>query len=710
MRAPRDGLLDANLGNVIDPGAPRLNGSVRSGPSLRMGASWVPIAVLAVSLPRSTKRLMMLAADGLALPSALAIALALRAGTAEAIAGYGDALLWITLCGIGSLSLVGVYRTVTRFIGIRVIGRIAAAVTLCTVGFGFLERLNLEWHVRYSALAIFWAFAMLFVTGSRAAVQYACLIALRKGMRKRIAIYGAGEAGVRLLRFLIGGSEFEVVAFIDDHPSLQGNQINGVTVHSPEDLPALVDLRRIDRVLLAMPSASRRRRREVLANLAPLRVHVQSLPDLADIISGRARIDDLRDVDVADLLGRDPVPPIPELVASCIRGKSVLVTGAGGSIGSELCRQIVRLGPKQLILFEQSELALYNVERELCEEPARGQCAVVLVPLLGDAGDRRRMVEVLRTYSVQTVYHAAAYKHVPIVEHNIIQGLQNNVVCTWNAAESALEAAVETFVLISTDKAVNPPNVMGASKRLAELVLQGMQERSDTTRFCMVRFGNVLGSSGSVVPLFREQIRRGGPVTVTHPQVVRYFMTIPEAAQLVIQAGAMATGGDVFVLDMGQPVRIDDLARRMISLMGLTVRDADHPDGDIEIRYTGLRAAEKLFEELLIGDNAGGTEHPMIMRAIEQRFPWSRMREILDGLGDAIEGLDCKGALAILQEAVAEYRPGNEIHDHVWSSRAAVAAASESDGKVTHLLAHRRHVEGAGRNLHRSGESASPQS
>jgi FlaA1/EpsC-like NDP-sugar epimerase len=710
MRAARDGLFGANLRNPIDPVDLRLSGSVRPGASLRTSASWVPIAVLAVSLPRSTKRLMMLAADGLALPSALAIALALRAGSVEAIAGYGEAFLWITLCGIASLSLVGVYRTVTRFIGVRVVGRIAAAISLSAIGFGFLERVGPDWHVRYSALAIFWAFAVLFVAGSRAAVQYACLIALRSGMRKRIAIYGAGEAGARLSRFLIGGSEFEVVAFIDDHPSLHGSQINGITVHPPEHLPALMITRRIDRVLLAMPSVSRRRRREVLSELEPLGVHVQSLPDLADIISGRARIDDLRDVDVADLLGRDPVPPNPELVASCIRDKSVLVTGAGGSIGSELCRQIIRLGPKRLILFELSELALYNLERELCEELARGQRAVVLVPLLGDAGDRRRMGEVLRTYSVQTVYHAAAYKHVPIVERNIIQGLQNNVVCTLNAAESALEAEVETFVLISTDKAVNPPNVMGASKRLAELVLQGMQERSDTTRFCMVRFGNVLGSSGSVVPLFREQIRRGGPVTVTHPHVVRYFMTIPEAAQLVIQAGSMATGGDVFVLDMGHPVRIDDLAKRMINLMGLTVRDADHPEGDIEIRYTGLRPAEKLFEELLIGDNAGGTEHPMIMRALEQRLPWSRIREIVDRLAGAIEGLDCKRALAILQEAVAEYQPGSEIHDHVWASRAAVAAASDSDGKVTHLLAHRRHVEGAVRNLHRSGESGSPQS
>src|SRR6185437_14777855 len=311
-----------------------------------------------------------------------------------------------------------------------------------------------------------------------------------------------------------------------------------------------------------------------------------------------------------------------------------------------------------------------------------------------DAGDRRHMAELLSAYSVQTVYHAAAYKHVPIVEHNVLSGLQNNVISTWNAAHAAMEAGVETFVLVSTDKAVNPTNVMGASKRLAELVLQGLQERSSQTRFCMVRFGNVLGSSGSVVPLFREQIRRGGPVTVTHPQVVRYFMTIPEAAQLVIQAGSMAIGGDVFVLDMGPPVRIDDLARRMVSLMGLTVRDSEHPDGDIEIQYTGLRSAEKLFEELLIGNNVGGTQHLMIMRAMEKNLPWNQMREILERLGAAIESFDCKRAVAVLREAVPEYQAIETLRDHVWASKAGKAsAAAGNESKVTSLRAHRAHLE-----------------
>src|SRR4029077_11833071 len=353
---------------------------------------------------------------------------------------------------------------------------------------------------------------------------------------------------------------------------------------------------------------------------------------------------------------RDAVPPNPRLFGSCIRGKCVLVTGAGGSIGSELCRQILRLSPSRLVLFEMSELALYTIERELEELAIRERLSVEVIPLLGNAHHRHRVREVLGAFSVQTVYHAAAYKHVPIVEHNVIEGVHNNVISTWYTAEAAIETGVETFVLISTDKAVNPANVMGATKRLAELVLQALQERSSSTRFCMVRFGNVLASSGSVVPLFQEQIRRGGPVTVTHPDVIRYFMTIPEAAQLVIQAGSMAQGGDVFVLDMGRPVRIDDLARRMVNLMGLTVRDAHNPDGDIEIEYTGLRTAEKLFEELLIGTNVTGTDHPMIMRAIEHRLSWPKMEQVLNDLLVALASFDCRRAVGLLAESVAEYR------------------------------------------------------
>jgi FlaA1/EpsC-like NDP-sugar epimerase len=506
-----------------------------------------------------------------------------------------------------------------------------------------------------------------------------------------VAIYGAGEAGARLCAALSGGSDFKPVLFVDDREALQGSQISGIGVYAPEDLQQLVITRKIDRVLLAMPSASHRRRREVLDALEPLGVHVQSLPDLADVISGKARIDELRDVDVGDLLGRDPVPPNPTLLESCIRGKSVMVTGAGGSIGSELCRQILRVSPGRLVLLEMSELGLYNAERALREIAAREQLGVEIVPLLGNAHHRERLREVLTAYEVQTVYHAAAYKHVPLVEHNVIKAVDNNVICTWNTAAAALEAGVETFVLISTDKAVKPTNVMGATKRLAELVLQGLQERSETTRFCMVRFGNVLGSSGSVVPLFREQIRRGGPLTVTHPQIIRYFMTIPEAAQLVIQAGSMAKGGDVFVLDMGRPVRIDDLARHMINLMGLTVRDGGHPDGDIEIVYTGLRSAEKLSEELFIGNNLTATDHPMIMRAMEPSIPWLRMQRLLEELTVSLERCECDQTLTLLSEAVNEYQPSTQVRDYV-STRKHRAAVLNA-GQIADLTAKRRQPE-----------------
>ncbi len=647
------------------------------------------LAKLAIGLPRSTKRLILLGTDAILLPTALWSAMALRIGHLINPLNYGEALVWMALCGLGSISVMGLYRAVTRFIGMRVIGRTAAAITIATLAFALLETVASGWHVSYSTLAVYWAFALLFIAGSRAGIQHLSIAGQNTGTRKRIAIYGAGEAGARLCRFLLGSPEFQVVGFVDDNPSLQGSQINGITIHPSEKLPALVTTRNVDRVLLAMPSVSRRRRREILARLEPLAVHVQSLPDMADFISGTARIDDLRDVDVADLLGRDPVPPDPLLFDRCIRGKNVLVTGAGGSIGSELCRQILGLNPSRLILIELSELALYNVERELTAQIEQQKLQVKLVPLLGNAGDRARLIEIMHTYSVQTVYHAAAYKHVPIVEHNMILGIHNNALCTWNASEAALASGVELFVLISTDKAVNPTNVMGASKRLAEIILQGLQEVSTATRFCMVRFGNVLDSSGSVVPLFREQIRRGGPVTVTHPQVVRYFMTIPEAAQLVIQAGSMASGGDVFVLDMGPPVRIDDLARRMINLMGLTMRDAEHPEGDIEIRYTGLRSAEKLFEELLIGNNVGKTNHPMIMRAMEDHLPWSRMHKILDKLRAAIDAFDCPRALSLLKEGVTQYHPDEAIHDHLWTSQ-SLAPPPCVDPKVTSLLSYRR--------------------
>ncbi len=646
-----------------------------------------------LALPRQQKRLIMLLADAVAIPLSLWAALTLKFDRLDPYLERTAAYFLVALgASLAIFSMLGLYRAVVRFMGPRSMLTVVTGVTLSVAVVVVFDRFLSNSEVPLSAFAIFWAVALLYAVGSRFLVRYLFSQTLNGKSAARVAIYGAGDAGARLSSVLLGGPDFQPVAFVDDKKSLQGSSINGLTVFGPEVLPQLVREQQIDRILLAMPSASRRRRREILTALEPLGVHVQSLPHLSDLIAGKARIDELRDVEVGDLLGRDPVPPNPRLFGSCIRGKCVLVTGAGGSIGSELCRQILQLSPSRLVLFEMSEIALYTIERELSEIAARDRLTVEMVPLLGNAHHRQRVREVLSAYSVQTVYHAAAYKHVPIVEHNVVEGIHNNVISTWYTAEAAMETGVETFVLISTDKAVNPANVMGATKRMAELVLQGLQERSSSTRFCMVRFGNVLASSGSVVPLFQEQIRRGGPVTVTHPDVIRYFMTIPEAAQLVIQAGSMAKGGDVFVLDMGRPVRIDDLARRMVSLMGLTVRDADHPDGDIEIEYTGLRTAEKLFEELLIGTNVTGTDHPMILRAMEHRLPWMRMQQILNELLGALSSFDCNRALTMLAESVAEYNSqAVEIRDHVWMRKQAAPHAA--DTKIADFAAKRRSSE-----------------
>jgi FlaA1/EpsC-like NDP-sugar epimerase len=638
----------------------------------------------------------MLGADAVAIPVALWASLVLKFDTLNPLlAAHTSDFIVAVSSALIVFFVLGLYRAVIRFMGPKAMLTVIAGVSLSVFILAAYDRVEAaSAQLPASALAIYWALALLYVIGSRFFVRY-LFSRTRNGVPPaRVAIYGAGDAGARLSSVLMGGPHFEPVVFIDDKRASQGSQINGLRVFDPRDLPKLVREHNIERVLLAMPSASRRRRREILTSLEPLGIHVQSLPDLSDIIAGKASIDELHDVDVGDLLGRDAVPPNPQLFESCIRGKCVMVTGAGGSIGSELCRQIMKLAPRRLVLFEMSELALYTIQRELDEIAIRDGIAVEILPLLGNAHHRHRVREVLGTCGVQTVYHAAAYKHVPIVEHNVIEGIHNNVISTWYTAEAALETGVETFVLISTDKAVNPANVMGATKRLAELVLQALQERSTSTRFCMVRFGNVLASSGSVVPLFREQIRRGGPVTVTHPEVIRYFMTIPEAAQLVIQAGSMAKGGDVFVLDMGRPVRIDDLARRMISLMGLTVRDATNSEGDIEIEYTGLRTAEKLFEELLIGTNVTGTDHPMIMRAMEHSIPWPRMQQLLNELLIALASFDCRRALALLAESVAEYRVVHAISDYVWVRKAIAPAAAEA-GKVADFAAKRRHSDAA---------------
>jgi FlaA1/EpsC-like NDP-sugar epimerase len=646
-----------------------------------------------LGLPRNQKRLLMLLADLICIPAALWTAMTLKEGTPlHASASDGWLYLAAVFASVPVFIRLGLYRAVVRFIGPRALTTVVAGVSVSVALLLIVNELLLGKGVHISTFAIYWALALLYVGGSRLLARE--LIQVRRHGAHRVAIYGAGAAGAQLAQAMLGSGRYLPVAFIDDSKGLQGSSINGIEVFSPVDLPTLMAEEGVNTVLLALPSLSRRRRQEILHALEPLKVHVQTVPDIGDIVSGRSAIVEIREVDTNDLLGRDPVPPHEELFGACVRGKVVMVTGAGGSIGSELCRQIARIGPSRLVLFEMSELALYNVERELCALMARSEMSFELVALLGNAHHRNRVREVIQAYGVQTIYHAASYKHVPIVEHNIVEGVHNNVFSTWFTAEAAVECGVETFVLISTDKAVNPSNVMGATKRLAEIVLQALHQRGSSTRFCMVRFGNVLESSGSVVPLFREQIRRGGPVTVTHPDVIRYFMTIPEATQLVLQAGAIAKGGDVLVLDMGKPVRIQDLARRMIRLMGLTVRDETNPEGDIEIVYTGLRPAEKLFEELLIGGTVTGTAHPMIMRAVEHSLPWTAVQLLLNELLEAINRFDCAAARDLLMQAVVEYRPEQVIQDHVWRRRQFAASGIPEPGKVTDIASRRARQSG----------------
>lgn len=496
---------------------------------------------------------------------------------------------------------------------------------------------------------------------------------LRQASRPKVLIYGAGRTGRQLAAAMANSYEMKVAGFLDDDDRLHGHVLNGLPVYSPEDLPNLAPTLGVSDVLLAMPSIGRKRRNEILSQIGIARVSVRTLPSVTDLAQGKVSVSDLRELDIDDLLGREPVTPNHILLAKNIAGKVVLVTGAGGSIGSELCRQILAVRPAKLLLIEQSEFALYAIHQELEEKLSDG--LVVLVPLLASVQDEDRMREIMSTWHPDTVYHAAAYKHVPLVEHNPTEGVKNNVLGTLRTAQAAAEYGVSDFVLISTDKAVRPTNIMGASKRLAEMALQALAATTSRTKFTMVRFGNVLGSSGSVVPKFRQQIRDGGPITLTHPEITRYFMTIPEAAQLVIQAGAMAKGGDVFVLDMGQSVRIIDLARRMVELSGLTVKDEENLDGDIEIEITGLRPGEKLYEELLIGDNPKPTSHPRIMKAHEDFIPWGEFETKLNALEVALNVNDIGVIRRMMQQLVSGYTPNDEIVDWVYMEQEAEAQA-----------------------------------
>ena len=585
---------------------------------------------------------------------------------------------WALLGAIIAVSIsffirLGLYRAVLRYVSFRVLWTISLGAFLST-SFFVISAFYSDIFLPRTVSVIYFSFLVLLVGGVR--LFFRALLNTTRLARTQVLIYGAGSSGRQLQVALLQGNEFYPVAFVDDDPAKQGCVIQGCTVYNSAQLPTLIEHHEVQKILLAMPSCTRARRQEVINGLESLSCEVLSIPGMADLVNGSARIDQLKEVSIDDLLGRDPVEPVSGLLEANIAGKAVMVTGAGGSIGSELCRQILRCRPSTLVLFELTEYALYVLHKDLHEQCHREGIETKLVPLLGSVQRQHRLKTVMQSFRIQTVYHAAAYKHVPLVEFNIIEGVRNNVFGTLYAAQAAIEADVETFVLISTDKAVRPTNTMGASKRLAELVLQALTREKHNTRFCMVRFGNVLGSSGSVVPLFRQQINKGGPITLTHPDIIRYFMTIPEAAQLVIQAGAMGEGGDVFVLDMGQPVRIMDLAKRMIRLSGLTWRDEQRPDGDIAIEVTGLRPGEKLYEELLIGDDARGTEHPRIMMAQERWLPWKQLRTMLAALDDACHHFDHQQVREILLHAPTAFEPTDGICDLVWLAKQQTSASN----------------------------------
>ena len=556
----------------------------------------------------------------------------------------------------------GLYRTVIRYIGFKALWAVIKAASLYALIWGVVGFMMAIEGIPRSVILINWVLTILIIGGSRMAARWFFLDLDRESqaIKNKVVVYGAGSAGRQLLTALQQSSEYLPVAFIDDNHALQRRLIGGVEVVSVDNIESLISKYKITEVLLALPSVPRIRRNEIINLLESYPLMVRSLPGVSELAQGKIGVSDLKEVSIQDLLMRDTVKPNKELLSQNITDKVVLVTGAGGSIGSELSRQVVYLKPKVLILYEMSELALYIIEKELSSINTH---SVDIYPILGSVNNRSRLNSVFNRFSVNTIYHAAAYKHVPMVELNHAEGIYNNIFGTLCVAQVAIDTDVETFVLISTDKAVRPTNTMGATKRTAELVLQSLDARQSNTKFTMVRFGNVLGSSGSVIPLFKQQIKDGGPVTVTDKDIVRYFMTIPEAVELVIQAGAMGIGGDVFVLDMGNPVRIDDLARKMIHLSGLEVKDESHPDGEIEIEYTGLRPGEKLYEELLIGDNVSGTNNPLIMRAEEDMLSWDELEPILNEFEVAIQDCDQEKLRSLLIQVVPGFNPQCGIED-----------------------------------------------
>ncbi len=652
-----------------------------------------------VGLPRRKKRLIQVSTDVVVVWTALWLAFVVRLGIDEMANPFRDHLWLFVAAPVVAIPLFvrfGMYRAVMRYFGNDALIAIIKAVSLSALILGLVVYWNSNHQhvVPRSIIFNYWWLSLIMVGGLRLAMRQYFLgdwfsasqhvpFTNRDDGLPRVAVYGAGAAGNQLVAALRIGRLMRPVAFIDDDASIADRVISGLQVYKPKHIQRMIDATGAQEILLAIPSSNRGRRREILGFLEGFPLHVRSVPGFMDLASGRVKVDDIQEVDIADLLGRDSVPAQGDLLEHCIKGQCVMVTGAGGSIGSELCRQILSLRPTTLLLFEHSEFNLYSILSELEQRVTRESLPIKLLPILGSVRNPAKLLDVMKAWHVDTVYHAAAYKHVPMVEHNIAEGVLNNVIGTLNTAQAALQVGVANFVLISTDKAVRPTNVMGSSKRLAELTLQALSRELapvmfgdkfniscvNKTRFTMVRFGNVLGSSGSVIPLFHKQIKWGGPITVTHPKITRYFMTIPEAAQLVIQAGSMGQGGDVFVLDMGEPVKIVELAEKMIHLSGLSVRSDKNPHGDIAIEFTGLRPGEKLYEELLIGDNVVATQHPMIMSANEDHLSWDTLKGKLSELLAAIDADDYSRVRQLLRDTVSGYSPDGEIVDWIYQQR-----------------------------------------
>ena len=612
-----------------------------------------------LSLSRWRKQQLLLCMDVCLVILALFIAYSLRYNQFYFPHG-NEGYLWIIapVLAIPVFIRFGLYQAVIRYIGFNSLWCVFQAISLYALLWGVVAFLSGIQITPRSVVIINWLVCLLMICGVRMIARWVLtnyangLLKIEPDCRRNVLIYGAGAAGMQLAIATSFSAELRPVGFIDDDPLTTGQHVNGIRVFHSQEVARLIDELRIQEVLLAMPSASQQRRHEILSELEHLPVLVQTLPDISELEKCEVRLEDVRNIDISDLLERDPVDPVEDLLHGNIRGKVVLVTGAGGSIGSEIARQVSNLGVTKLVLLDHSEFNLYRIERELVGS------GILPESVLGSVADQGLIEHICQIHRVQTIYHAAAYKHVPLVEHNAAIGAANNVIGTRNCAHAAVSQNVETFVLVSTDKAVRPTNIMGATKRIAELVLQGLsQDTACKTRFTMVRFGNVLDSSGSVVPLFREQISKGGPVTVTHPEIIRYFMTIREATQLVLQAGAMGQGGDVFVLDMGEPLKIIGLARKMIHLSGLHIKDESNPEGDVEIAFTGLRKGEKLFEELLVTDSAVSTSHPRIMRENEANSGLRNLTARLSQLEAAIAEQNNDQIRILLFNMVESYHP-----------------------------------------------------